>query len=284
MPRFDSTVECLVVQGNLAGDAARRWAEALGRWAIPEWILARAVESPWALPVSLFAADAAPAGALQCFAAESLPPGGTVLDVGCGGGRASLPLAGKAALVVGVDESPEMLESFAKAAESRGVDFKGVPGRWPDVAQGDETDKRIGAFDVVVCRNVVYNVSDIAPFVSELGAHARRAVVVELTEKHPTAWLAPLWKSYWGLDLPDEPTSALFVEVLAELGCTPEVHLDSRPPAKAAELGDDYVSFVRRRLCLEPSRDGEVRSSIERLWPTGPPALDSVVVRWPGAA
>jgi 2-polyprenyl-3-methyl-5-hydroxy-6-metoxy-1,4-benzoquinol methylase len=280
----DSTVECRVVQDNLGGDAARRWAEALGRWAIPEWILARAVESPWDLPVSLFAAEAAPAGALQRLAAESLPPGGTVLDVGCGGGRASLPFAGKASFVAGVDESPEMLKSFAKAAASLGVGFEVTLGRWPDVARGDGTDEGIGAFDVVVCRNVVYNVSEIAPFVSELAAHARCAVVVELTEKHPTAWLAPLWKSYWGVDLPDEPTSTLFAEVLAEIGYTPEVHLERRPPTKAIDLGDDYVSFVRRRLCLDPSRNGEVRSAIERLWPAGPPVLDAVVVRWAGSA
>lgn len=272
------------MEENLGDTAARRWAEALERWAIPEWILARAVESPWALPASLFTAESAPAGVLHRLAADLLVPGGTVLDVGCGGGRASLPLADKAARIVGVDESPEMLESFSGAATASGVRFEGILGRWPDVAQGDSPCDRVGTFDVVVCRNVVYNVSDIARFVSELGAHARRAVVVELTLRHPSSWLAPLWKSYWGLDLPDEPTSTTFEEVLAELGCTPEVHVDSRPPAKAAGLDDDYVSFVRRRLCLEPSRDSEVRSSIEQLWPSGPPPLDAVVAWWAGTA
>jgi len=272
------------VQENPENTAASRWAEALKRWAIPEWILARAVESPWTLPASLFAGDSAPAGVLHRLATDSLPQGGTVLDVGCGGGRASLPLAGKAALIVGVDESPEMLESASGAAASRDVRFEGILGRWPDLAQGDGPGNQVGIFDVVVCRNVVYNVPDIARFVSELGAHARRAVVVELTVQHPSSWLAPLWKSYWGLDLPDDPTSAMFEEVLAELGRTPEVYVDSRPPAKAAGLDDDYVSFVRRRLCLEPSQDREVRSSIVQLWPSGPPALEAVVVRWAGTA
>ena len=36
---------------------------------------------------------------------EALPSGGTLLDVGCGGGAASLPLAPPAALLVGLDQS-----------------------------------------------------------------------------------------------------------------------------------------------------------------------------------
>ncbi len=268
-----------------AGGAVERWAEALGRWSIPEWILARAVESPWTLPPSLFAADATPTGALHRIAAESLPPGGTVLDVGCGGGGASLPLADVASRIVGVDESAEMLESFAGAARSLAVPFDAVQGRWPDVAAsapGDALDSVVPVCDVVVGRNVVYNVAELADFVVALGSHAAVVVVVELTEKHPSSWLAPLWKHFWGLDLPDEPTAALFGEVLETLGVAPRVGVDRRPAVKAAGLDDRYVSFVRRRLCLDPARDAEVRSCIEAMWPSGPPQTDSVVVWWAG--
>src|SRR4029453_8044190 len=90
------------------------WQAELAAWAIPEEILASVPDSPWELPVGLFRSRADEArtrtpppsgrGAAGC-----LPAGGTVLDVGPGGGAASLPLAGKAARLVAVDESAGML-------------------------------------------------------------------------------------------------------------------------------------------------------------------------------
>lgn len=262
-------------------EAAKRWAEALGRWAIPEWILAQAVESPWSLPPALFSADATPRGELHRIAADSLPHSGSILDIGCGGGGASLPLAGLASRIIGVDESAEMLDSLRRSAHSLGVHVEAVQGRWPGVA-GDAAGSAVALCDVVVCRNVVYNVSEISDFVVALGSHAAVAVVVELTETHPSSWLAPLWKRYWGLDMPDEPTATLFSEVLDALGVPSQVSFDHRRAVKATGLDDRYVSFVRRRLCLDPSFDGEIRSSIEAMWPSGPPQSTSVVVRWPG--
>ena len=101
-------------------------------------------------------------------AARHLPPGGVVLDVGAGGGAASLPLAGVAGRLVAVDESPEMVASFLAAAEAAGVPAEGVEGRWPEVAG------RVGPADVVVCHHVLYNVADLAPFAAALTGHARR--------------------------------------------------------------------------------------------------------------
>src|SRR5438105_1630635 len=100
------------------GRAADRWREALGRWAIPPEILEAAPESPWTFPVELFASrtDAAverPTPS-NLRALEAVPEGGSVLDVGCGAGAASMPLAGRASRLVGVDTSEGMLEEFAR--------------------------------------------------------------------------------------------------------------------------------------------------------------------------
>src|SRR5438105_9452665 len=102
------------------GAAADRWREALASWAIPEDILARAPESPWTFPVELFAsrARAAPATLTPSNrrALEALPEGGTVIDVGCGAGAASLALVPKAGRLIGVDPSASMLEAFQDKA------------------------------------------------------------------------------------------------------------------------------------------------------------------------
>ncbi len=107
-----------------------------------------------------------------------------MLDVGCGGGAASIPLAPNASTLIGVDSSPEMLAAYARAAAGVAVAHHKVLGGWPGVAE------EVPTADVVVCRNVVYNVAEIVPFVTTLSAHATRRVVVET---HPTGtrpWLS----------------------------------------------------------------------------------------------
>src|SRR5438045_4065380 len=184
--------------------AADRWRQALADWAIPEEILAAAPESPWTFPVELFArrADAASEAPTVSnrTALEALPEGGAVLDVGCGGGAASLPLAEGAGQLIGVDSSDGMLEAFRERAERAGVAVRTVPGTWPEVASGTP------AADVVVCNHVFYNAPDLASFALALTEHARSRVVVELTQRHPQSSLNDLWLRFHGLHRPERPT------------------------------------------------------------------------------
>src|SRR5262249_53587807 len=101
--------------------AASAWREALAFWAIPQPILDAAPESPWGFPVELFASRADASTVMELSpsnrrAREVLPEGGSVLDVGCGAGAASLPLASRAGLLIGIDSSNDMLAAFAERA------------------------------------------------------------------------------------------------------------------------------------------------------------------------
>jgi len=272
------------------GEAARQWAAALAEWAIPEEILASASESPWALPPAMFAAAARRRPSHDPStraAAAALPLGGSVLDVGCGGGAAALALVPPAGRLVGVDQSFAMLEQFALAAEGAGVGHAEVCGNWPDAAAVS-----VNA-DVVVCHHVAYNVSDITPFVAALAGRADRRVVMEVTARHPTAGLSPLWERFWGLVRPEQPTAELLVEVVAEAGFRPSVQCWARPGPPVADRLDlpERVAFTRRRLCLTPDRDPEVAAALAELpdepeevvtiswdtgsWDTGPERQDT---------
>ena len=251
------------------------WAEALQAWAIPASILAGAPEDPWVHPPALFRSDPAtdPFDTPSHRAARrALGEGGTVLDVGVGGGRSSLPLAPPATALTGVDEQEAMLEQFVDAARSRGIPATAHRGRWPDVA--DE----VPAADVVVCHHVVYNVAPIVPFLEALTAHARRLVVVELPERHPTSWMNPLWERFWSLPRPTEPSAALFVEVVRSLGWLPDVAWAERAARQAADpRSPEAVAFVRRRLCLPAGRDAEVADALAGL---PAPAQRVATVAW----
>lgn len=238
---------------------AARWAAELAGWAIPEPILASAPESPWSFPPSLFRVEpgtTAPLTASHHLALSALKGGGSVLDIGCGGGAASIPLVPPATALIGVDPAPDMLAGFAAAAGDTGAAHREVQGRWPDVAA------QVPSADVVVCHHVAYNVADIAPFLAALDDHARRLVVVELTDRHPQSPLTPLWERFWGLGRPEGPSADLLVEVVADLGRRPTVRRTQRPPRKARMDRAAYVAFARRRLCLGPDRDPDIDAAL----------------------
>jgi len=277
------------MDGQATG-ALERWREQLDGWAIPEEILAAAPESPWGFPVGLFRsrarrAGSGPATPSNLEAAHHLPPGGVVLDVGAGGGAASLPLAATAGRLVAVDESPGMVAAFLAAAEAAGVPAQGVEGRWPEVAG------RVGPADVVVCHHVLYNVADLAPFVTALTGHARRRVVAELTERHPLAGLRPLWRRFHGLDRPDGPDAGDAAAALAALGLEVTRQDWESPDRFGHDDFDELVAFTRRRLCLPASRDPEVAQALLEqgtrqvggVWVSGQPRR-VVTLSWPGTA
>ncbi|NNE10700.1 MAG: methyltransferase domain-containing protein [Ilumatobacter sp.] len=258
--------------------AAARWAELLAGWGIPEAIESEAPESPWFHDLDRFTVDETlDRGHTSArWAREVLPPvGGTVLDVGCGGGRSALALVPPATELIGVDPSGAMLDRFVDAASAVGVARRTVHGAWPDVA--DHTP----VADVVVCHHVLFNVSDIVAFVLALTAHARLAVVVELPVAHPMSAWSEAWQHFWGLSRPDGPTADDVVAVLHELGLDPEVAVSPRSP-RPTDGAPVLVGSARRRLCLPAERDDELAAWLDQH----PPAFVAEVatLRWPGAA
>ncbi len=258
------------------GAAEQRWAQQLAAWAIPEEILAAAPESPWHFPAAIFAADPpVDDSPSRRRARQAVPQGGSVLDVGAGGGGAGLPLAPPAARVVAVDQSAELLAAFAARADEQGVDHAEVEGRWPDVAPSVEPA------DVVVCHHVFYNVPDLAAFVGALTEHARRRVVVELTDVHPLVATNRLWRHFHGLDRPEGPSADDAAAVLAEAGIHYRSERAGRPPRRVVDQAT-WVAFNRRRLCLPADRDPEVAELLSEQ-PEVPPG-EVVTFWWDGTA
>lgn len=246
---------------------ADQWRNDLASWAIPESILDRASQSPWIHPVAMFTAPGEiPDSPSHARAREAVPTGGSVLDVGCGGGRAAMALVPPAGLVIGVDHQPDMLDAFADAAQLRGVQHREVLGEWSQV------ERDVPACDVAVSHHVAYNVPDIVPFLRALGRHARHRVVIEVPLTHPLSSMNPLWKRFWDLDRPTSPTAHQLHGILEALGFEPSIEVwpDQTWGQRVALSEEERVEHMRVRLCLTQDRDAEVAAALMEDLDSGP--------------
>jgi SAM-dependent methyltransferase len=242
------------------GSAAEQWRKDLESWAIPRPILEKAPESPYHFPVQLFASRADAASGQLTFsnerALDALPEGGTVLDVGCGAGAASLPLAFRASRLIGVDASSDMLEEFGKRVRRAGLEATTTEGSWPDVAD------RTSPADVVLCHHVAYNAPDLREFALRLTDHARVRVVMELTVTHPLSPTNELWLRFHRVIRPERPTADEAEAVLHEAGLPIHRQDWTAPRPGGFATRADLVASVRRQLCLPADRDPEIEEAI----------------------
>lgn len=269
--------------------AADSWGEQLAEWALPDEILSKAPESPWGFATECFrrrgevAPDPEPTPTTR-RAIEALPEGGTVLDVGVGGGGTSLPLAGRAGSIVGIDQQPDMLEGFLVNAAAAGVDARAVTGTWPEASADVEHA------DVVVAGHVLYNIPALEPFAHALDGHARHRVVVELTQTHPLDWMRDLWLLFHDLERPDGPTADDAAAVLRDLGFQmgrEERLVAGRHGSGGFQRREDAIHSVRKRLCLTADMDPDIAEAlggrlreIDHLWDVGPEERTVVTLWW----
>lgn len=207
-------------------------------------------------------------------ALEALPEGGVVIDVGVGGGASSLGLASKAGLIVGVDRSEGMLESFESSAADAGVKVRAVLGVWPEAAS------EVEPADVVVCHHAIYGVEEIEDFLTVLTERARHRVVLEVSSHAPPSGLGPLWKEIHGYERPDRIVADEVHAITQAMRFGVERE-DIVVPPRAREVTPELVRFARRRLYVGEDRDAEI-AELLRSRPTQEARV--AALWWPGGA
>ena len=250
--------------------SVQHWRDALDAWAIPREIIDSAPQSPWIHPAVLFdVPDPIEDTPSHDRAREVLSEEATVLDVGCGGGIAAFALTPPASHVIGVDHQPEMLTMFRVNAGARMVSCETIEGFWPAVApQTPEAG-------VVTAHHVVYNVGDIDPFLRALDDHARTRVVLEMPDRHPLVSMTEAWRHFWGLERPDGPTPVDLLAVLGDLGFDAKRE-QWRGAMRVEPDLDQAAHFMRIRLCLPESREGDVRRFLSGHEPPSTRALSTI--------
>jgi len=167
----------------------------------------------------------------------------------------------------------QLLDLLTGRAAELGVEHSAVQGDWPEDAA------RVGPAEVVVCHHVAYNIPRLDAFATELSAHARVRVVMELSGRHPRFGLNFLWRHFWDVDRPTGPTADEAIAVLAEVDIEPAVE---RIPRVGRGMDPAVrVASARKYLCLPAERDPEIAALLDaELMPPG----ETVTLWWDGTA
>lgn len=242
--------------------SVHRWAEQLDAWAIPQHLLDAVDESPYGWPQHLWkrrrdavrTQEPLTTAIVRRLAGE----GGSIIDVGAGRGRASLPLAADGHPLRAVEADPGMAAGMREDADALGVEVEVIEQRWPSAAD------RLPPAAVVMSANVVYDVRDIGPFVAAMHRLAERGAVIEMTASHPWSSMAPLYRTLHGIDRPDGPTADDLVAVIEDVvGVHPTVERWERTGEMWFADWDEIIEYIGRRTVLPQERRHELRPLLE---------------------
>jgi ubiquinone/menaquinone biosynthesis C-methylase UbiE len=142
----------------------------------------------------------------------------TVLDVGCGEGSVTIPIARRVKKVIGVDSSPKMLEYLEKRASENGV------GNIETVLKPIEeiTYKEIGNVDVVVCSRSLNGIIPLDEVLMELNKIADKYVFITVFGPENKK-IEKDFEKELGRKTEDFPDYNYFFNILFNMGIYPNV-------------------------------------------------------------
>jgi len=176
----------------------------------------------------------------------------TVLDVGAGTGRHSVPLARTVRRVIAVEPSPAMASRLREWAREEGLaNIELIEGTWPEVDAP--------TCDVVICSHVLYPIADIEPFLRKLDSSARRYCFLWLHEEQMALESLELWERFHGERRARQPTFRDALPVLWQMGLRPNLEMTAIPQGWSWESMDEAAQGFREHLAIPEDESTEAR-------------------------
>lgn len=182
----------------------------------------------------------------------------SVLDVGAGPGRHTIPLARLASRVTAVEPSDAMRQQLEANVEDAGLaNVRIVAAEWPDMP--------VEPADVVVCSHVLYPVVEVEPFVRALDAATRRACYVVMRLGQREEAFLPLFEQVWGEPRALAPTALDLFAVCHQLGILANFEVVPFQPARHFGSLDEAVEQLRAEVLNpdDPAAEPKIRAFAE---------------------
>ena len=176
---------------------------------------------------------------------QEVQPHHTLLDVGAGAGRLSLPLALNCRHVAAVEPSASMAQVLSQQMTDLSIqNVSLIQAKWEEA--------EVEVADIVLCCHVLYVVADIERFVRKLESHARQSVLVVLYKSAPQSQTYSLWKRVHGEDRLPLPSMPQLQEVLSELDIDSQVEILPPQEPRGFDNREQALEQLSRRLYLAP--------------------------------
>lgn len=214
------------------------------------------------------------------FILDRLRPEMTVLDIGAGIGRLTLPIAGKVRQITAVEPLSGMRKVLLERVSSRGLSNV-------TAADAPWMEAKVPPHDVTIAAHATYTTPDLLSYVRKMDACSRRTcyltfripphdgVIGELSERIRGQWH-------------DSPNFIIGYNLLLSAGYYPNVLMEPTPSRYWTDPSLDHaVARAKRHLHLmDTIHDGTVREILSRRltladgayhWPDG---MRSALVWW----
>ncbi len=186
-------------------------------------------------------------------------PGWTVLDIGCGPGQLTVPLAEKARSVTALDISPEMLKRLRSHAEGPGLtNIHYVNSSWQDAFTGSQ----LGSHDVVVASRSLGS-GDMRQALSGISAVARKAVYLTF----PIIHLPFDWEAYRAIGRGNRRHAPYIYiyNMLYQMGTPANVEiLSCRIRVEYSSIGQAMEALQSRADPFSPEEKGKLWEFLEK--------------------
>jgi SAM-dependent methyltransferase len=215
---------------------------------------------------------------------EFVTPETVVLDVGAGGGRYAVPLAGHARAVVAVEPAAPMVRVLREEAARAGVHNLRI-------VESDWERAEVEPADVVICSHVIYPIADVVPFLRKLDAKMGRVCLLALHAGQPPWELDDLWRHFHAEPPRPQPTYIDAYNLLHQLGISAnvEVYAYDRPGVPGGATLEEAAARFRETLILDdrPETTARLHALLrERLvrtadgWQLPPRRAQAAIIWW----
>jgi SAM-dependent methyltransferase len=204
----------------------------------------------------------------------------TVLDIGAGSGRWSIPLARKAGKVTAIEPSGAMADALRENIADAGLNNV-------DVIQSSWEEAAVEPHDIVVCVQAVYTSADLAGFIRRMEQHCTGTCYLAVRLPPADGVIAELFRAIYGHPY-DSPNAIIAYNALYSLGIYANVLVEEGILNWENASMEEAFARAKRHLHLESNtaHDGLICDTLSRrlhmragsyVWPDG---MRSALLWW----